>query len=182
MKGQVMNTPITTPSSLSGRRRKTVWLASIAALGILCLAVIPPVLSGEATAGIGGAGPEGSWLATITLPDGQHFESPMSYCAGGAMVVSDPSVFPANNTAYHGTWMKTGRREFVFTMVGFIYDEVGVKNPKGLSKVVIKETDTIEPDGDTYNGSGSIEIYGADGTRLGYVPVVPSHAVRIKAE
>jgi hypothetical protein len=177
-----MNTPITNQSSLPGRRRKAAWLASIAALGILCLAVIPPVLSDEPTVGIGGAGPEGSWLATITLPDGQNFESPMSYCAGGAMVSSDPSRFPANATAYHGTWMKTGRREFVFTMVGFIYDEVGAVNPKGLSKVVIKETDTIEPDGDTYNGTGTIAIYGPDGTQLEYVPVVPSHAVRIKAE
>jgi len=176
-----MNTPITNQSSLVGRRSKTVWLASIATLGILCLAVIPPVLSDEPTVGIGGAGPEGSWLASITFPDGQTFQAPMSYCAGGAMVVSDPTVFPLKATAYHGTWIKTGRREFVFTMVGFIYDEVGARYPKGISKIVIKEIDTFEPDGDTYNGTGTVEIYGPDGTQVATYPT-PTHAVRIKAE
>jgi hypothetical protein len=176
-----MNTPITTQSSLPGRRRKTVWLASIATLGILCLAVIPPVLSGAPAVGIGGANPEGSWLASITTPDGTTWEMPMSYCAGGAMVVSDPTVI-GMATAYHGTWMQTGRREFTFTMVGFINNTTLDVLPKGMLKVVVKETNTIEPDGDTYNGSGSLEMYGADGTRLVYRPVVPSHAVRIKAE
>lgn len=146
------------------------------------MTVIPPALSDEVTIGNGGAAPEGSWLASITTPDEKTWEVPMSYCTGGAMVVSDPSVFPGMATAYHGTWMQTGRREFTFTMVGFIYNEVIDELPKGMSKIVIKETNTIEPDGDTYNGSGSLELYGLDGTRFVYRPVVPSHAVRIKAE
>ncbi len=176
-----MNTAITTQSSLSGRRRNAAWLALIPALGLLYLAVIQPVLSGEPTAGSGGASPEGSWLATIAFPDGSTTEAPMSYCAGGAMVVSDPSVFPRMATALHGTWMKTGRREFVFTMVGFIYDDVEDQYPNGRVKIVIKEIDTIEPDGDTYNGTGTVEIYSLDGTLLATYPT-PTHAVRIKAE
>ncbi|MCL5282244.1 MAG: hypothetical protein M1376_20355 [Planctomycetes bacterium] len=176
-----MNTPITTQSSLPGRSRKAVWLGSIATLGILCLTVIPPVLSGEPTVGIGGAGPEGSWLVSIATPDGKTWEMPTSYCAGGAMVGSDSSLI-GMATASHGTWMQTGRREFTFTMVKFINNTTLDVLPKGMLKVVIKETDTIEPDGDTYNGSGSLEMYGPDGTRVVYRPVVPSHAVRIKAE
>jgi hypothetical protein len=176
-----MNTPITTQSSLPGRRRKVAWLASIATLGILCLAVIPPVLSGAPTVGIGGASPEGSWLTSITFPDGQPIEGPISYCAGGAMVGSDPTVI-GMATLYHGTWMQTGRREFTFTMVGFWNNTTQDDLPKGMLKGVVKETDTIEPDGDTYNGSGSLELYSLDGKRLVYLPVVPSHAVRIKAE
>jgi len=176
-----MNTPITTQSSLPGRRRKTVWLASIATLGILCLAVIPPVLSGAPAVGSGGASPEGSWLASITTPDGKTWEMPMSYCAGGAMVVSDSSAI-GMATAAHGTWMQTGRREFTFTMVGFINNTTRDDLPKGRLKGVVKETNTIGPDGNTYKGSGSLEMYGPDGTRVEYRPVVPSRAVRIKAE
>jgi hypothetical protein len=181
MEGQVMNTPITSQSSLPGWRRKAVWLASLAALGILCLAVIPPVLSGEPTMGSGGASPEGSWLAPFTTPDGRTWQMPMSFCAGGAVVASDGSVI-GMATAVHGTWMQTGRREFTLTMVEFINNTTLDVFPKGMLKVVAKETDTIEPDGDTYNGTGSLEIYGPDGTRIEYQPVVPIHGVRIKAE
>ncbi len=105
----------------------------------------------------------------------------MSYCAGGTMVGSDSSVI-GMATAGHGTWMQTGRREFTFTMVEFINNTTLDVLPKGMLKVVVKETNTIEPDGDTYSGSGSLEMYGPDGTRLAYRPVVPSRAVRIKAE
>jgi hypothetical protein len=170
-----MNTLITTQSSLSGRRRKAVWLASIATLGILCLAVIPPVLSGEPTARI-----EGSWLATFTLPDGQTFQSPASFCAGGAVVTSDCSVI-GTATPAHGTWMQTGRREFTYTMVEFINNTTLDVFPKGMLKVVVKETDTIEPDGDTCNGTAIVTIYGPDGTQVQTFSE-PVHAVRIKAE
>jgi hypothetical protein len=181
MKGQVMNVPTTNQSSLSGRRREAAWLALIPALGLLCLAVIPPALSGEVAVGSGEVRVEGSWLATVALPDGTAFESLMSFCDGGAMIASDPSVFPRMATAYHGTWTKTGRREFVLTMVGFIYDNVEDQYPNGMTKIIIKETDTIEPDGDTYNGNGTVEIHGLDGTLLATFPT-PTHATRIKAE
>lgn len=177
-----MNTPITTQSSSPVWKKRTAWVILIPMVAILCLAVMPLALSGEAAAGSGGANPEGSWLATVALPDGTIFESPVSFCAGGAMVASDPSVAPHMNTAYHGTWLKTGRREFVFTMVGFIYDDVEDQYPNGRTKIVIKETDTIEPDGDTYNGLGTVEIYSLDGTLLRGPYPTPTHAVRIPAE
>ena len=176
-----MNTPIPTRSSVSGRKGKVAWLVLIPVLGLLCWTALSLALPGEPGVGIGGANPEGSWLATIPLPDGQTFQSPMSYCAGGAMVVSNPTVI-GMATAYHGTWMQTGRREFTFTMVAFINNTTVDALPKGILKAVAKETDTIEPDGDTYNGTGSLEMYGPDGTQVVYRPVVPSHAVRIKAE
>ncbi len=176
-----MNTPITNQSSLPGWRRKAAWLAMISALGLLCWTAISPALSGGPTVGIGGATPEGSWLAPFTTPDGRTWQMPMSYCAGGAVVGSDPSVI-GMITAVHGTWMQTGRREFTLTMVSFINNTTLDALPKGMLKTVAKETDTIEPDGNTYNGTGSLEIYGPDGTRFEYQPAVPIHAVRIKAE
>lgn len=176
MKSSIMN-----QRTLPVWQRRIAWLALIPAVVFLCLAVMPLAQSGEANFESSEARVEGSWLSSITFPDGTTFQAPMSYCAGGAMVVSDPTVFPHIATAYHGTWMKTGRREFVFTMVGFIYDDVGTDFPKGISKIVIKETDTIEPDGNTYNGSGTVEIYNPDGTLFATYPV-PTHAERIQPE
>jgi len=144
------------------------------------LTVVP---AGAGNAGSSEARLEGSWLATVALPDGTIFESPVSFCAGGAVIASDPSVFPLYpmTTSYHGTWTKTGRREFAFTVVGFQYDDVDDAFPNGMYKIIIKETDTIEPDGDTYNGSGTVEFYSLDGTMVGTIST-PTHAVRIKAE
>ncbi len=178
-----MNAPITNQPSLPIRRRKAAWLALILVLGILGLAAISPALSDAVNVASGEVRIEGSWLATVALPDGTSFESPLSFCAGGAMIVSDPGVFPLYpmTTNYHGTWAKTGRREFVFTMVGFQYDTVEDQYPNGLYKIVIKETDTIEPDGDTYNGNGTVEWYSLDGTLLATYPT-PTHATRIHAE
>jgi len=177
MKSSIMN-----QRPLPVWKRRTAWLALVPVVAILCLAAMPLAQSGEANIASNEARIEGSWLATVTFPDGRTVESPMSYCAGGAMVVSDPSVPPRMATAYHGTWTKTGRREFVFTMVGFIYDNVEDQYPNGKAKIVIKETDTIEPDGDTYNGTGTVEVYSLDdGTLLATFPT-PTHAVRIKAE
>jgi len=178
-----MKSSITNQRTLPVWKRRTAWLALIPAVAILCLAAMPLAQSGEANFESSEARLEGSWLATVTMPDGTTFESPLSFCAGGAMIVSDPSVFPLfpMTTAYHGTWTKTGRREFVFTVVGFQYDDVEDAFPNGLYKIIIKETDTIEPDGDTYNGSGTVEFYSLDGTMVGTM-TTPTHAVRIKAE
>jgi hypothetical protein len=183
-----MNTPIANQSSLPVWRRRTTWLALIPALGVLCLAALPPAPSDQANMVSSEARLEGSWLSLVKFPDGTSIHSPMSFCAGGAMIVSDPMVFPSGpmTTAYHGTWTKTGRREFVFTMVGFSYryadpSEAEWYPVEGLYKIVIKETDTILEDGDTYEGEGTVEWYHPDGTLLVAYPV-PTHADRIRAE
>ena len=183
MKSSIMN-----HRTLPVWKRRTAWLAFIPVLAILCLAVIPPALSGEGNVASSEARLEGSWLSLVEFPDGTSIHAPMSFCAGGAMIVSDPMMFPSApmTTAYHGTWTKTGRREFVFTMVGFSYRYADPNDAEsypvdGLYKIVIKETDTILEDGDTYEGEGTVEWYHPDGTLLVAYPV-PTHADRIKAE
>jgi hypothetical protein len=185
MKGQVMNTPITNQSSPVWRR-KAAWLALIFALAILCLAAIPQALSNQANMASSEARLEGSWLATVTLgiPDGPPpFEVLQSYAGGGVVVGSDPSTFPVYHkiTAFHGTWTQTGRREFAFTAIEFQYDDVEDGDPDGLYKIVVKETLTIEPEGDTYHGEGTVAMYGPDGKLLRVLPDT-THGVRIKAE
>jgi hypothetical protein len=176
-----MNTPITNRPSLPVWKRRTAWLALVPVVALLCLAAIPQALSSQANIENNEARIGGSWLATVTLPDGTIFESPVSFCAGGAMIASDPSVFPVYpmTTPFHGTWTKTGRREFVFTMISFQYDET--ITPPGLCKNVVKATWTIAPDGDTYNSKATIEWYDPAG-KMYFTGSDSSHGVRIKAE
>jgi len=174
MKSSIMNQP-----SLPVWKRRTAWLALIPAVAILCLATMPLAQSGEANIESSEARLEGSWLVTATQEGMPPFEVLASYTADGVAISGDPSWFPLSmNTVYCGAWTKTGRREFAFTMRGFAYDPAIA----GLWKILIKETLTIEPDGDTYNSTSStVEMSAPDGTMLGPFPG-STHGVRIKAE
>jgi hypothetical protein len=177
-----MNTPITNQPSLPVWKRRTAWLALVPVVAILSLAAMPQAQSSQANIENSEAQIEGSWLVTITIPDGPPpFKSLMSYAAGGVVIASDSSVFPVYpmTTLFHGTWTKTGRREFVFTMITFQYDET--ITPPGLCKIIAKETVTIEPGDDAYNGKGTVEWYDPAGNMY-FTGSATSHATRINAE
>ena len=178
-----MKSSITNQPSLPVWKRRTAWLALIPALVILCLAVMPQAQSSQANINNTPLWPvwarlEGSWEVTATQEGAPPFEVLASYTAGGVALSGDPTWFPlCMNTVYCGAWARKGPREFVSTWRGFAYDPAIA----GLWKILIKETLRIEPDGDTYNGVGTVELYAPDGTVLGPFPDT-THAVRIKAE
>lgn len=180
-----MNTPITNRSLLPVWRRKGAWLASISALGILCLAAIPPALSNQANMVGGDARLEGSWLVTVTLgiPDGPPpFEVLQTYTSSGEVIGSQTSSPGWLWTPWHGSWTKTGRREFVLTTIAFCYDST--VEPAASYKIILRETLVIGPDGDTYNTTSSIqEWFGPDGYHEAPVDRGDKACgVRIKAE
>lgn len=182
MKGQIMN-----HGTLRIWKRKTAWLALIPVVAVVCLAVMPQSQSNQANVNsmCKWAFIEGSWLATVTIPDPeggppQLFPSPLSFSAGGALVCSDPSPFPNMTTAYHGTWARKGPRTFVFTMTGYQYDATWPAAYK-LWRGMIKETVKIERDGDAYSGEGTVTWYDPDGNQYGPYPD-STYAVRIEAE
>jgi hypothetical protein len=98
---------------------------------------------------------EGTWLATITIPDGPPpFPSLLTYARGGALTVTDSSVAPALGNLYQGTWTKTGPHEFTFTFLGFQFDANGVF----ASYIRVRETIHLQRDGNTYDGVSTIEF------------------------
>ena len=140
------------------------------------LTVVP---AGAGNAGSSEARLPGSWLVTVTLGgEGAPppFESPVSFTADGVMIGSQASSPDLLFTPFHGTWTKTGRREFVFTAICYYWD----RTASGVWKCVNKEAVTIEPDGDTYNGQASTVDYGPNGEVLAGTGA--THGVRIKAE
>jgi hypothetical protein len=69
---------------------------------------------------------EGTWLVTVTIPDGPPpFPALVTYARGGALMVTDSSVSPALGNVYQGTWTRTGAQTFAFTFLGFQYDADG---------------------------------------------------------
>ena len=98
---------------------------------------------------------EGTWLATVTIPDGPPpFPSLVTYARGGALTVTDSSVAPALGNVYQGTWTKTGPREFTFTFLGFQFDDAGVLT----GYIRARETIQLQPGGRAYNGTTTIEF------------------------
>ena len=164
-------------------KTNVAYLTAIPALIILCLAAAPGPQSSSEHLGNKAPQLEGAWLVSVDFPDGSTFESTVSYAAGGAMIGSDPSVFPhyPMTTPFHGTWAKKGHRQFVFTAVSFQYDNVADDYPDGLYKYVIKETVTIGPSGNDYNGEGTVACYDPSGNLVMTFPEA-TRAVRIQAE
>ena len=163
---------------------RAAWLTAIPTLIILCLAAVPGQQAGPGYIDNNAPQLEGSWLVTVTLDlenGPPPFEVLQSYCAGGVVIGSDPSVFPAlpMTTAFHGTWTHQRGRVFAFTAMEFQYDDT--MDPPVLWKGVVKETVTLEPGGDAYNSKGTVEWYYPDGTFGGAVEDT-THGIRIKAE
>lgn len=118
---------------------------------------------------------EGTWLATITIPDGPPpFPSLLTYARGGALIATDSSVPPALGNVYQGTWTKIGAHKYAFTLMGFGYDETGVLT----GYVRVHETLQLEPGGSAYNGVAIIEILDINQNVIETVTSL-SHATRI---
>jgi hypothetical protein len=121
---------------------------------------------------------EGTWLATITVPDGPPpFPSLVTYDRGGGFVATDSSVSPALGNVYHGAWTKTGPHQYTFTFLGFQYDTAGLLT----GYVRAHETLQLEPGGNVYNGVTSIEILDIDQNVIVTLSST-SHATRLNAQ
>jgi len=152
-------------------------------LVILCLTVVWKTQSSPGY--IENAAPqlEGSWLVTVSAEGLGSWQALESYNAGGAMMASDPGVFPLYpmTTPLHGTWARKGQQQFVFTMMNFQYDNVDDGYPDGLQKNIIKATLTIEKGGNSYIGQGLAYWYDSTGALIITLPFT-THATRILAE
>jgi hypothetical protein len=121
---------------------------------------------------------EGTWLATVSIPDGPPpFRSLLTYARGGALTVTDSGVPPAFGNVYQGTWTKTGSHKFAFTFLGFQYDGAGV-----LAGYIRAHEDVqVEPGGNVYNGVTILEFLDTDQNVIA-TSSSTTHATRIDAK
>jgi hypothetical protein len=176
-----MNTLITTQSSLSVWKKRTVWMVLMPTAAVLCLLALPALQLAQAQMGDGLAHLEGTWLVTATLPDGSTAgEVYQAYTPGGVATGSDPSWVSASSTRatpWYGTWARKGCRDFAFKMVGSVNEP-----PWGFVRYTLWETVTVAEDGETYDGESRVEIRHPDGTLAGEFSGAKTHGVRIKTE
>jgi hypothetical protein len=121
---------------------------------------------------------EGTWLVTVTIPDGPPpFASLATYARGGALTITDSSVSPALGNVYQGTWIRTGSREFAFTFLGFQYDAQGTFS----NYLRVHETIRLERGGNAYNGVSTIEVLDTAQNVIETVSAT-THATRVAAQ
>jgi hypothetical protein len=146
---------------------------------IALVAVMALIGAQSVTADNGTAAPEieGTWLVTVTIPDGPPpFPSLVTYARGGALVVTDGSVAPALGNVYQGTWAKTGAQTFAFTFLGLQYDASGVL----VNYIRAREIVRLEPGGNAYNGVTVIEVLDLDQNVIA-TGSSTTHATRVEA-
>lgn len=146
---------------------------------VLCLLALPQLQLTQAQMGDGLAHLEGSWLVTVTFPDGSTSEVYQAYTPGGVATGSDPLWVSASTpaTPWYGTWARKGCRDFAFKMVGSWNEP-----PWGFVRYTVWETVTVAQDSETYDGESRVEIRHPDGTLVGEFTGAKTHGVRIKAE
>ncbi len=120
---------------------------------------------------------EGSWF--VTIPQADPGRPPMravaTYGAGGAFTTM-LSVPPAGQSIFSGTWARTGPRRFSWTALSFVFDDTGAFT--GI--VLVRETVTIEPGGNSYAGRGSVDLLDTAGNFLMHLFEAPVQATRIR--
>lgn len=164
-----------------GAVRGRHWLVR-SALAVPAALVVGVALAGTALAGTSSSTPAaplsiaGSWLETITSPDGSFpsFQVLITFDSGGVVVAtaSIDSTSGLKSSPTHGAWSHLSGSQFAVTGHAFSFADDGT--PNGYYN--IHEVDTVT-DKNAYSGTGTFEVVNGPGA----IPSTPYHlsAVRI---
>src|ERR1044071_2008138 len=116
----------------------------------------------------------GTWHVQVFFDPGHTqllFESYKQWHSDG-LEFESANISPG--TLCLGTWKQIGRNTAQLYHVGWTYG-----SPAGTYRFVWTETETVSPDGNSYDGTGQITYYDANGNQVGDpIPTYP-HATRL---
>jgi hypothetical protein len=125
-------------------------------------------------------GPEGSWIATLTITAGPPlppFKVLINFDSGGGLVESEqgdeaPGSPPLLASPGYGAWVSTGSHDFAFNFIKLLYDTNG-----GFIGL-LKNHGSSQLQGDTFTGSGSFVI--TENGKVTFTGSYTLHATRIQ--
>jgi hypothetical protein len=115
----------------------------------------------------------GLWLSTYTADGVQAFET---FTSDGMEILNDNGAPQAGNVCL-GVWAPTGRNTLTVYHPAWNYDN----NGNVIGTVVIKSQITIGPDGNTFKGTATLDVYDLNGNKVAPTSVSPVTAKRITA-
>jgi hypothetical protein len=126
----------------------------------------------------------GSWIVQIaldpsTVPPGTplNFMALVTYSAGGGYVASNTGP-GAGGPPGQGNWVRTGDDRVAATQLRFGFD--ATHHFTGINK--IRESFTLNEEGDEFTGNVRVDIFLPDGTLLPIHPAGTSHGTRVAIE
>jgi hypothetical protein len=127
---------------------------------------------------------QGVWLTKITIRDcvtGASLAGPfpgiVSFQSGGTLSESGPALPNSTRGPSYGTWWRTGRNTFAYTLTFQRFDLTGIY----LGTQVIHATPKVANDSMSFVGDGGrFEVKDAAGTTLGAPGCSSGTAVRFK--
>lgn len=151
----------------------------IVAAAALVAAMLLPTLAhaDEAAAQSSGKSPEGLWTMFAKAPDGTPGAYIVTFNTDKTMTV-DSGVAPTISSVTKGYWKENGDKSYVFTIVGFDFDEQG-----GLACFcTLKGIVTLSDDGDKFVSNAVFYGHDAEGNLIVKFPLPPANGVRVKLE
>ena len=166
-------------------KAKGLILASLIA-GAMALPFVIPAQRAQAEDehGENSQGLLGSWHVQATLdphtvPPGTplNFMALYTFSAGGGYIQSNTGP-GAGQPAGQGNWVRTGHRKVAATQLRFGSD--AAHHFTGVNK--IRESFTLNEQGDELTGSVQVDIFLPDGTLLPFHPAGTYHGTRVAIE
>ncbi len=110
------------------------------------MAVSGPHFNARGDGGGGASAPqlEGSWEITVMPDGGAPIVDIATFTSNGGLINSDPDP---NLSTGHGTWVRTGGREFAVTFVHFLRDQ-----GTALGTVKVRSVIRLDRHSDTFRG------------------------------
>jgi hypothetical protein len=129
---------------------------------------------------------DGTWLATVTFPDGFALKVLFTFAPGrdateGTLIDQNEYQLTPNPvcTADQGAWRKTPGGGYIATHLAFCFDATDNYAPAGSVKV--RDEIRVSRRGDTFTGRQFIEIYDVDGNQVDQFEAA-MEAVRVQPE
>ena len=123
----------------------------------------------------------GTWRVNITPTGGvPPFQALITYARGGGLLESNTFLPPAAATTGHGTWVKTGGHEYIYTFEKFLADNP--VTPTLGDSGIFRVKETILVNGDTYTGAASAEFCDLSGIQCVPAGCGTSIGTRLAAE
>ncbi len=114
----------------------------------------------------------GLWLDTITIGGQPLYQAFESFTSDGLEILNDNGAPQAGNVCL-GVWAPSGRNTLSVNHPSWNYDD----NGNVIGTVVIKSQITLEPGGNAYKGTVTINVYDNNGN-----PVAPATTAQITAK
>ncbi len=169
------------PRRLNFAKKSRVILPSLVVGASLALAFLLPVQTAQADNDHRQEFQSlvGAWVMQVGTPPGPTFTALETFSAGGGSVESNNGPGGRGPGSGHGSWVRTGHRQFLSTLVRLNYDSDG--NFTGTTKV--RRSITLNRNGDEFTGRDNVDLFDPAGNLIPVtIPPGTFHGTRIEAE